>query len=245
LVTWYLSIFYSNIELRNVLRQIANLSADHGISQPKSVANLEGEKMASTANKNWTVQQIEIMIKGLICYCLTKRGQPTTIHMDIIKLSTDWARSEVFSAKVVWLFSAVEVLTAIGFWYWGRTAMARIFPWPLLIMGLFLVAVGTGLYGANNPRIARFESEAQLNPKAFLDAEILRTAKSQQDLAMVFKILPAIIIVAAVVIILVPGTAWRAISVTIVLTAAFLMVVDSNTAARNDDYHTELIRLSR
>jgi hypothetical protein len=165
--------------------------------------------------------------------------------MDIIKLSTDWARAEVFSAKIVWLFSVVELLAAIGFWYWGRTAMARIFPWPLLVLGLFLVAVGAGLYVANNPRIARFASEAQLNPKAFLAAEIQRTAKSQRDLALIFKILPAIVIVAAAVIMLAPATGWRAISVTIILTATFLMVVDSNTTARNDDYHNQLLILAR
>jgi ABC-2 type transport system permease protein len=125
--------------------------------------------------------------------------------MDIIKLGTDWARAEVFSAKIVWLFS----------------------------LGLFLVAVGAGLYGANNPRIARFENEAQLNPKAFISTEIQRTAKSQHDLTMVFKILPGIIIVAAVVIMLAPGA------------AAFLMVVDSNTTARNDDYHTQLLELNK
>jgi ABC-2 type transport system permease protein len=164
-------------------------------------------------------------------------------RMDIIRLSTDWARAEVFSAKIVWLFSAVEVLAAIGFWYWGRTAIARFFPWPLLVMGLFLVAVGAGLYVANNPRIARFESESRRDPKAFLEAEIQRTAKSQRNLALVFNILPGIIILAALVIILAPPTAWRAISVSIILTAAFLMVVDSNTTARNDDYHTQLLEL--
>jgi ABC-2 type transport system permease protein len=170
-----------------------------------------------------------------------KRGR----EMDIIKLSTDWARAEVFSAKIIWVFSVVELLAAIGFWFWGRTAIARIFPWPLLVMGLFLVAVGAGLYGANNPRIAHFESEGRLNPKAFLDGEIQRTAKSQHDLGLVFKILPGVIIVAAVVIMLAPATAWRAISVTIILTAAFLMVVDSNTTARIDDYHTQLLKLAR
>ena len=165
--------------------------------------------------------------------------------MDIIKLSTDWAKAEVFSAKIVWLFSLIEVLAAIGFWYWGRTAMARIFPWPLLVMGLFLVAVGAGLYGANKPRIARFESESRRDPKVFVETEIQRTAKSQGGLALVFKILPTIIIVAAAVIMLAPATGWRAISVTIILTAAFLMVVDSNTTARNDDYHTQLLELTR
>jgi ABC-2 type transport system permease protein len=163
--------------------------------------------------------------------------------MEVIKVSTDWAKAEVFSAKVVWLFSVIELLAAVGFWYWGRTAIARIFPWPLLAMGLFLVAVGAGLYGANQPRIARFESEARRDPKTFLEAEIQRTAKSQGDLALVFKILPAIIIVAAVLIMLAPANAWRAAALTLILTAAFLLVVDSNTDARNDAYHTRLLNI--
>jgi hypothetical protein len=176
---------------------------------------------------------------------LLSSNQNGVTKMDIIKLSTDWARAEVFSAKIVWLFSVVEVLAAIGFWYWGRTAIARVFPWPLLVMGLFLIAVGAGLYAANQPRIARFESEARRDPKAFLDTEIERTAKSRGDLALVFKILPGIIIIAALLIMLAPATGWRAISVTIILTAAFLMVVDSNTTARNDDYHTQLSELHK
>ena len=53
--------------------------------------------------------------------------------MDIIKLSTDWAKAEVFSAKIVWLFSAIEIIAAIGFWYWGKTVMAKAFIWPLLV----------------------------------------------------------------------------------------------------------------
>jgi ABC-2 type transport system permease protein len=101
--------------------------------------------------------------------------------MDMIKFSTDWARAEVFSAKIVWLFSIVELLAAAGFWYWGRTAMAKAFIGPLL------------------PRIPNFENEYRREPKAFLQAEIQRTAKSQRDLARVFQILPAIVVLAALV----------------------------------------------
>lgn len=161
--------------------------------------------------------------------------------MDIIKLSTDWARAEVFSAKIVWLFSVVELLAAIGFWYWGRTTMAKAFFWPLLAMALFLISVGAGLYIANHPRIAQFENDYHHEPKAFLEAEIQRTSNSQRGLALVFRILPAIIIVAAIVIMLAPAPIWRAITVSLILTAAFLMVVDSNTEARNDAYHSQLL----
>ncbi len=160
--------------------------------------------------------------------------------MDIVKLSTDWARAEVFSAKIVWLFSAITIIAAIGFWFWGRTVMAKAFIWPMLVAGIFMTAIGAGLYFANNPRITRFEAESHHNPDAFLQGEILRTAESKKQLAGVFKILPVIIIFAAVGIFLLPSPLWRAIAVTIIMTAVFLMIVDSNTEARNNIYHSEL-----
>src|ERR1700754_503777 len=131
--------------------------------------------------------------------------------MDIVKLSTDWAKAEVFSAKIVWLFSAIEIMTALGFWYLGRTAMAKAFVWPLLLTGLFLLSVGAGLYLANKPRIERFEKESHHDPGA--------------------------------VIILLPAFPSRAIAVAIIITASFLMIVDTNTEARNTAYHDQLLTL--
>jgi ABC-2 type transport system permease protein len=160
--------------------------------------------------------------------------------MDIIKLSTDWARAEVFSAKIIWLFSIIEIAAAIGFWYLGRTAMAKALGWPFLVAGLFLLMIGGGLYFSNQPRIKRFEMLYQKDPTAFMQQEIGRTAKSQKELALVFKILPAVIIAAALLILLIPAPLWRAIGITTIITAAFLMVVDSNTDARNTAYHSQL-----
>jgi ABC-2 type transport system permease protein len=161
---------------------------------------------------------------------------------DIVKWSTDWAKAEVFSGKMVWLFSAVTIFTAVGFWYLGRTAMAKAFVWPLLVAGFFLMTVGAGLFFANQPRIARFEKESSQNPGAFVQQEIRRTMESQKQLTLVFRILPAIIIIAALIILGLPGSAnWRAIGITVIVTAAFLMVVDSNTDSRNTLYHSQLI----
>jgi ABC-2 type transport system permease protein len=160
--------------------------------------------------------------------------------MDIVKLSTDWAKAEVFSAKIVWLFSTITMIAALGFWFWGRTGMARAFVWPLFIAGIFMAAVGAGLYFANSPRITRFETEYSHNPETFLQGEILRTAESKKQLALVFKILPTIIIFAAAMILLLPPNLWRAIAVTTIMTAVFLMIVDSNTESRNDIYNSQL-----
>ena len=163
--------------------------------------------------------------------------------MDILKLSTDWAKAEVFSAKIVWLFSAIEIMAALGFWYLGRTTMAKAFVWPLLVAGLLLAAVGAGLYFANKPRIERFEKEYHQNPDAFIKEELQRTAESQRQLALVFRILPAMIIIAALAISFLPMFPWRAIAVTTIMIATFLMIVDSNTEARNTAYHDHLSTL--
>jgi hypothetical protein len=165
---------------------------------------------------------------------------------DIAKLSDDWAKAEVFSGKIVWLFSVIYIAAAIGFWYLGRTEMAKSFTWPLLIAGIFLIAVGAGLFFANKPRIGQFEQEYRQDAGAFVKKEIERTGNSQKQLNLVFRILPAIVIVAAIVILCFPNSPnWRAIGVTVMITAAFLMVVDSNTDARNTIYHSRLIQVKQ
>jgi hypothetical protein len=160
--------------------------------------------------------------------------------MDILKLSTDWARSEVFSSKIVWLFSLIEMFAALGFRHWGITPMAKAFVWPLLVAGVFIALVGAGLFFANNPRIEQFEKSYRADADAFVQAEIRRTEKSQKELSLVFKILPLVIILASVVILAAPAGIWRAIAVTLIVNAALLMVVDSNTEARNTSYHWEI-----
>jgi ABC-2 type transport system permease protein len=168
------------------------------------------------------------------------------MDIDLAKLSTDWAKAEVFSGKMIWFFSIIYIIAAIGFLRLGRTDMAKAFFWPLLIAGVFLIAVGAGLYLANQPRAQRFEQAYRQNPTAFVKQEIERTGNSQSQLKLVFRILPVIVVLAALLILFLPGSPnWRAIGITLVITAAFLMVVDSNTDARNSVYHAKLISLKQ
>ena len=164
------------------------------------------------------------------------------IVMDILKLSTDWAKAELFSARIVWLFSIIVLLSAAGFAYWGKTTMARAFVIPFVVAGVLLIAVGIGLYAANKPRITQFEKGYQMDATGFVKKEIERTTKSAGDFNLVFKILPAISIVAAVFLMLFSSPNWRAISIAVILTAVFLMAVDSNTSARNAAYREQLFK---
>ena len=161
--------------------------------------------------------------------------------MDILKVSTDWAKAEVFSAKIALLLSLLFFLAAIGFWQLGKTTMAKAFVLPMLVAGILIVAVSAGLYFANNPRITQFETAYNTDAKAFVQAETQRTAKSQNDLALVFKVLPLIIIAAALLIIFVNAPLWRATGITTIALMTTLMLIDSNTGTRNSIYHQQLL----
>jgi ABC-2 type transport system permease protein len=159
--------------------------------------------------------------------------------MEIIKLSTDWAKAEVFSAKIVLLLSLLFFFAAIVFWQSGKSAMAKAFVLPMVLAGVLMLAVSAGLYFANRPRIAKFEAAYNRDVKTFVQSEIDRTAKSMHELALVFKILPLIIVAAAFVIIFVNTPLWRAIGITTIAFMTMLMFIDSNTDARNTAYCTK------
>lgn len=161
--------------------------------------------------------------------------------MDIIKFSMEWAKAEVFSAKMVGLYSLFILLTALAFYLLGKTPVAKAFIWPLAIAGILMIIVSGGLYFSNQPRIEQFQNEYIVHPLSFIKKEIQRTAKSQKDFELVFKILPLIIIIAALLIVFTSTPLWRATGITIILLMVSLMFIDSNTEARNAAYHEQLL----
>lgn len=166
------------------------------------------------------------------------------METDVLKLSTDWAKAEVFSGKMVAVISLLFLLSAFGFWQFGKTPVAKAFVYPLLVAGLLMIAIAAGLYFTNKPRILSFETAYENNPHEFIQSEIARTAKSQKDLAtIVFKVLPLIVIAAALLIMVVSTPVWRAIGITAIVLMSCLMFIDSNTAARNTNYHQQLLDL--
>jgi ABC-2 type transport system permease protein len=119
--------------------------------------------------------------------------------------------------------------------------MAKAFVWPMLVSGAFIVAVSAGLYFSNKPRITQFEKAYNADAKTFVQTETKRTAKSQHDLALVFKVLPLIVVAAALLIMFANTPIWRSIGITTIALMTILMFIDSNTDARNTAYHQRLL----
>ena len=165
--------------------------------------------------------------------------------MEIIDYSIEWARGEVFSSKIIALISVFVLLCAAGFYFWGKTSVARAYWMPLAVAGVFLVVVAGGLFLANYPRIDKFQEQYKADAELFVKSELERTAKSDHDLNLiVYMVLPIIVIVCgALVIGFTHSINARAHLIVIMLLGSFLMIVDSNTKARNAEYRNHLVEI--
>lgn len=161
--------------------------------------------------------------------------------MDILKAATDWAKAEVFSSQFFILFGIMFVLATIGFWQLGKTEVAKAFVIPTLVAGLLLLTVGVGIFYANKTRITSFATAYNKDASAFVKSEIIRTEKSMGEYqTVVFKVIPLIIIIAALLIIFIDKPLWRAISATTIAMMVVIVLVDNNANARIEAYHNQL-----
>lgn len=162
--------------------------------------------------------------------------------MEIIKFATDWAKAEVFSARFFILFGLLFLAASYGFRQLGKTEMAKAYIVPSLVAGLLILAVGVGIFFANKSRISSFKEAYKNNPTEFVETELERTGKIMGEYRnIVFKIIPFIIVVAALTIVFVDKPLWRAAAITSIAMMLVILLVDSNANARVINYHKQLM----
>lgn len=161
--------------------------------------------------------------------------------MELLKLATEWAKSEAFSTRFFIFFAGLFLIASIGFWQLGKTDIARAYVVPTLVAGILLLAIGIGLTYTNISRINEFETAYNTNANEFFESEITRAEKTLKEYnTIVFKVIPVIIIVAALLIVFVQSPAWRAGSITAIAMMAVILLVDSTAYGRMEKYHKEL-----
>lgn len=162
--------------------------------------------------------------------------------MEILKTAIAWAKAEVFSSTFFILFGVLFMLATIGFWQLGKTDMAKAFVFPTLVAGILLLITGLGLFFTNQPRITTFPTAYNDNASAFIKSEIVRAEKSMVEYqTIVFRIVPLMIIVAALLIIFIDKPIWRAISITTIAMMVVILLIDTQANARMEAYHQQLI----
>jgi len=161
--------------------------------------------------------------------------------MDLLKTALEWAKAEIFSSAFFILFGALFLAASVGFWQLGKTDFAKAFIYPTLVCGTLLLVIGIGLVVSNNMRVANFPAEYESDAAAFVRSEMARadqTIDSYQRI--VFKIVPAIIVLAALLLVFVDKHLWRAIGICTIAMMTVILFVDSNAQARMKDYKQAL-----
>lgn len=160
--------------------------------------------------------------------------------MELLKLATDWAKSEVFSTRFFIVFALLFLVASIGFWQLSKTELAKAYFIPSLVAGLLLMTIGLGLFYTNKSRITAFEKAFHKNAISFYQSEMERTEATLKEYKVVFKVIPILIIITALVLLLVQTPTWRAFSITAMAMLIVILLIDGTAYARIADYNKEL-----
>lgn len=162
--------------------------------------------------------------------------------MNILKASTDWAKSELFSTPFFVLFGVLFIAASFGFWQLGKTELARAYIIPTLVAGSLLVIIGLGLFYNNKLRVTQFEQNYQANAAAFVASELERTESTLKEYQnVVFSAIPLIIAVCAIIIFFVNTPIWRASMITTIAMLTVLLLIDGTASARIQAYQNQLL----
>ncbi|RKR14981.1 hypothetical protein CLV91_1063 [Maribacter vaceletii] len=160
--------------------------------------------------------------------------------MEILKIATEWAKAEVFSTRFFILFGFLFLLASVGFLQLGKTDLAKAYIIPTLVAGLLLMTIGVGLFFTNKSRITQFKKAFNADAPSFYQSEIERSESTLKEYAVVFKVIPILIIIAALLILFINSPTWRAISITTIAMLIIILLVDGTAHSRIVSYHKEL-----
>lgn len=164
--------------------------------------------------------------------------------MDVLKLAIEWAKAEVFSTRFFIFFAIGFLIASIGFWQIGKTDLAKAYVIPTLVAGILLLIIGSGTNYTNIQRVKKFENNFNTDETAFYHSEIERSESTSKQFTLVFKVVPILIIVAALLILFINTPTWRAISVTTISMLIVILLIDGNAQSRIGNYHKELKSLN-
>ncbi|WP_405384392.1 hypothetical protein [Maribacter sp. LLG6340-A2] len=160
--------------------------------------------------------------------------------MELLKLATEWAKAEVFSTRFFIFFALLFLIASVGFWQMGKTDLAKAYIIPTLVAGILLMTIGLGLFYTNKTRIIQFEKAFNSDATAFYQSEIERSESTLKEYTVVFKVIPILIIMAALLILFIHTPTWRAIGITTIAMLIIILLVDGTAHARIEAYHKEL-----
>ncbi|RMH60403.1 MAG: hypothetical protein D6677_13765 [Calditrichaeota bacterium] len=110
----------------------------------------------------------------------------------------------------------------------------------MLIAGILLLIIGIGLNYTNIQRVKQFEKEFKTDAAAFYKSEMERCESTLKEYTVAFKVIPVLVIIAALLILIFQAPLWRAIGITTIAMLTVILLIDGLAHERIKVYHKEL-----
>ena len=108
------------------------------------------------------------------------------------------------------------------------------------------MTIGLGLFFTNISRVTNFTTAYNSDAPAFVKSEIVRADKTLNEYkTIVFKVIPLIIVAAALLIIFINTPIGRAISITTIAMMIVILLVDGTAHARIEAYKEQLVLVEK
>jgi len=161
--------------------------------------------------------------------------------MDIVKTAVNWTKAEMLSSSFFVLLGALFLSASLGFWHLGKSELAKAYIIPTLIAGTLLLIIGLGIFFQSQSRVTSFPAAHKADAAQFITSEIKRADKVLNEYRIaVFKIIPLIIAVCALLILALEAPIWRASLVTTIAMLAVILIIDTNANTRLETYKAAL-----
>lgn len=161
--------------------------------------------------------------------------------MDILKTAVEWTKGEMLSSSFFILFGIGFMAASFGFWQVGKTEIAKAYVVPMLIAGLLLLIIGLGIFFPAKARVTGFAETYAMDAQSFISAELAKAERILSEYRVaVYRVIPLIIALCAVLSVIFSGPVWRASLVTTISMMAVIMMIDTNANSRLEAYKIAL-----
>ncbi|BDG07595.1 hypothetical protein [Anaeromyxobacter paludicola] len=161
--------------------------------------------------------------------------------MDFVRHSVQWARGEILEMTLIAAAGLTVAVIGVAFGRLGSTPLAKAMLVPLVVLGLFFVAIGVSGYATNRTRIPAYEQAYREDPAAFVRAEQKRVEGFQYMYRITNVLAPICFAVAAGLFWLTLDARARAAGIALVVFGLFGFIVDGFSKERAGIYHSAIL----
>ena len=92
----------------------------------------------------------------------------------MLENTINWYHGEIFEGKMILLFGVIIGIIGFILYFWGTTPYAKALFVPMLVLGVLLIATGSGMIYTNGKALTQIAEIYEKNPAEFIQSEIKR-----------------------------------------------------------------------